>query len=62
MSEKSESGPMLTVAELREELSDRRLKVVADRIEMTYAALRRIALGGNPSRKTRLKIENYIRK
>ena len=58
MSEKSESGPMLTVAEL----SDRRLKVVADRIEMTYAALRRIALGGNPSRKTRLKIENYIRK
>lgn len=45
---------------LREKLSDRRLKVVAQRIGMTYAALSRIMRGGTPSRRTIDKLEKYL--
>jgi transcriptional regulator with XRE-family HTH domain len=45
---------------LREKLSDRRLKVVAQRIGMTYAALSRIMRGGTPSRRTIDRLQKYL--
>lgn len=45
---------------LRERLSDRKLKVVADRIGMTYAALSRIMRGGTPSKRTYERIVTYL--
>ena len=46
--------------ELRVKLSDRRLKVVAERIGMTYAALSRIMRGGIPSPKTIGRLQKYF--
>tara|TARA_Y100000389_G_C17308348_1_gene436632 strand:- start:399 stop:638 length:240 start_codon:yes stop_codon:yes gene_type:complete len=48
------------LSSLREKLSDRRLKVVAERIGMTYAALSRIMRGGKPSRRTIDKLQKYL--
>ena len=45
---------------IRGALVDRRLRVVASEIEMTYAALSRIMRGGQPSRNTMTKIEKYF--
>jgi len=45
---------------LRERLSDRKLKVVAERIGMTYAALSRIMRGGTPSKRTFKRLEKYL--
>lgn len=47
---------------LRTKLEDRRLRVVASRIGMTYAALSRIMRGGQPSRSTIEKLEEYLEK
>ena len=47
---------------LRNKLEDRRLRVVASRIGMTYAALSRIMRGGPPSSKTIQKLEDYLQK
>jgi transcriptional regulator with XRE-family HTH domain len=44
--------------ELREKLSDRRLRVVAERIGVTYAALSRIMRGGTPSPRTISKLKS----
>lgn len=54
--------PALTVDELRDALSDRRLTIVAKRVGLTYAALSRVMRGGNPSRRTRLRLEEYLEK
>tara|TARA_R110000764_G_scaffold88528_1_gene169635 strand:- start:897 stop:1136 length:240 start_codon:yes stop_codon:yes gene_type:complete len=48
------------LSSLREKLSDRRLKVVAGRIGMTYAALSRIMRGGKPSKRTIDKLQKYL--
>lgn len=48
------------LSSLREKLSDRRLKVVAERIGMTYAALSRIMRGGKPSKRTIDKLQKYL--
>ena len=45
---------------IRGALVDRRLRVVASEIDMTYAALSRIMRGGQPSRNTMSKIETYL--
>ena len=47
---------------LREKLRDRRLKIVADRIGMTYHALSRIMRGGAPSERTIKRLEEYFQK
>ena len=47
---------------LREKLRDRKLKIVADRIGMTYAALSRIMRGGAPSERTIKRLEEYFQK
>lgn len=52
--------PTLSAQELRDKLEDRKLKVVAERTGLTYAALRRIVLGGNPSKRTMVKLERYL--
>tara|TARA_B110000858_G_C17566370_1_gene364795 strand:+ start:101 stop:280 length:180 start_codon:yes stop_codon:yes gene_type:complete len=46
--------------ELRVKLSDRRLRVVAERIGVTYAALSRIMRGGTPSPRTIAKLKGYF--
>ena len=45
---------------LRKKLEDRRLRVVASRIGMTYAALSRIMRGGKPSQRTMERLERYL--
>lgn len=45
---------------LRKKLEDRRLRVVASRIGMTYAALSRIMRGGKPSQRTIERLERYL--
>lgn len=45
---------------LRKKLEDRRLRVVASRIGMTYAALSRIMRGGTPSQRTMERLERYL--
>ena len=45
---------------LRKRLEDRRLRIVASRIGMTYAALSRIMRGGKPSQRTIERLEKYL--
>lgn len=47
---------------LRNKLEDRRLRIVASRIGMTYAALSRIMRGGQPSKRTIERLEEYLEK
>jgi hypothetical protein len=53
---------LMSVEELRQKLSDRRLAVVAERIGMTYACLSRIMRGGQPTKRTITKVQEYLEK
>ena len=53
---------LMTVEEMRQQLSDRRLAVVAERIGMTYACLSRIMRGGQPTKRTIAKVQEYLEK
>ncbi len=57
-----ENSNLITVEEMREKLSDRRLAVVADRIGMTYACLSRVMRGGQPTKKTIRRVQEYLEK
>ena len=57
-----ENSNLITVEEMREKLSDRRLAVVADRIGMTYACLSRVMRGGQPTKNTIRRVQEYLEK
>ena len=59
---KMQNEELLTVEEIREKLSDRRLAVVADRIGMTYACLSRVMRGGQPTKRTIRRVQEYLEK